>query len=209
MKLFKTSLIFLLLVLILWGLLVLFTPKDDKVFHVIIDPGHGGKDPGAVVGDVYEKNINLAISLLVRDNLSEYENIKISMTREDDSYISLGERVELANKIQADIFVSIHANALEDLSYSGLFTFYPPNKPSSKKIAELIQSAVSSSTGAINRGVRSDSFYVLSKTDMPAVLIETGFMTCPEELILLTDREYQIKLANGISDGILSAVSGQ
>ena len=207
MKFLKLSLAFLLLVLLLWGALVLFVPKDDGDFHVVIDPGHGGEDPGAVYGEVYEKDINLAIALLVRDNLSGQEGITVSMTREDDSFPSLTDRAEFANKEKADLYVSIHANALEDESYSGLFTFYHPDKRTSKKPAELIQSAASNATGAIDRGVRTENYAVLRETDMPAVLIETGFMTCPDELALLVDANYQVKMAKGIAEGILKVIS--
>lgn len=208
MKLLKICFVFLFVALLLWGALALYAPKEDNVFCVVIDPGHGGKDPGAVVGEVYEKDINLAIALLIRDNLSGLENVSVFMTRDDDIYLSLGERAQFANKRQADFFVSIHANALEDASYSGLFTFYHPQKPLSKKAAELIQYASVSATGASDRGVRSEDYAVLRETEMPAVLVETGFMTCPEELTKLVEQEYQMNMAKGISDGILAVIFG-
>jgi len=207
LKFLKISLGFLLAVLLLWGALVLFMPKDDGIFHVVLDPGHGGEDPGAVAEEIYEKDINLAIALLVRDNLARHEKIVVSMTRENDSFLALSERAEHANKLDADLYVSIHANALDDETYSGLFTFYHPNKRSSQKPAELIQRAASAATGAIDRGVRTENYVVLRETEMPAVLVETGFMTCPEELSRLIDPEYQSKMASGIADGILAVVS--
>lgn len=206
MKLLKFSLVFLFVVLMLWGTLVLFAPKDDGVFHVVLDPGHGGKDPGAIAGAVYEKDINLAIALMVRDCLAQQEGIVVSMTREDDSFLALTERAEFANKTEADLYVSIHANALDDETYSGLFTFYCADKRASLKAAESIQSAASAATGAIDRGVRTENFVVLRETDMPAVLVETGFMTCPEELALLIDGEYRAKMARGITNGILAVI---
>ena len=182
----------------------MFAPnaEEDDILHIVLDPGHGGTDPGAVVGEIYEKDINLAIALMVRDILAEQENIVVSMTRDDDSYPSLTERDEFANKIDADLYVSIHANALDDTSYSGLFTFYYADMRNSKKPAELIQNAASAETGAISRGVRTENYTVLRKTNMPAVLVETGFMTCQEELTLLCDIEYQMKMAKGIAKGI-------
>lgn len=207
MKFLKISLVFLFAVLLLWGALVLFVPKDAGIFHVVLDPGHGGEDPGAVAGEIYEKDINLAIALLVRNNLAGQDGIVVSMTRDDDSFLPLTDRTEFANKIDADLYVSIHANALEDETYAGLFTFYHINKRSSKKPAEFIQNAASAATGAINRGVRTENYVVLRETDMPAVLVETGFMTCPEELALLIDAEYQAKMAKGIADGILAVIS--
>lgn len=208
LKLLKICLVFLLAVLLLWGILAFFLPnKDDEIFRVVIDPGHGGKDPGAVAGDIYEKDINLAISLLVCDNLSGLENLSVSITRDDDSYLSLNERAEFANKRNADLYISIHANALEDTNYSGLFTFYHSNKPLSKEAAEAIQCAAVSSSGALDRGIRAGNYTVLRLTNMPAVLVETGFMTCPEELAKLINREYQMKIAEGISNGILAFIA--
>ena len=207
MKLLKRSIVFLVIVLLLWGTLVLFAPKDDGVFRVVIDPGHGGKDPGAVVGDVYEKDINLAIALMVREKFALEDGIEISLTRDNDSFLSLTERADFANELNADLYVSVHANALDDETFSGIFTFYSADKPTSKKPAEIIQRAVSMATGAIDRGIRTESFVVLRETEMSAVLIETGFMTCSEELALLIDPAYQAKVAQGISDGILSVIS--
>ena len=204
MKLLKISFVFLFLVILLWGALALIVPRDDGVFHVVIDPGHGGKDPGAVVGEIYEKDINLAIALMVRDNLTGKEGIVVSLTRDCDSFLALTERAEFANRNKADLYVSIHANALDDSSYSGLFTFYYADLRSSEKPAELIQSAASEETGAFDRGTRTENYVVLRKTDMPAVLVEMGFMTCPEELAFLTDDEYQTKMARGIAKGILA-----
>ena len=204
LKLLKISFAFLVIVLIFWGLVHVLEPQNDGVFRVVIDPGHGGKDPGAVVGEIYEKDINLAIALMVRDKLSEQNGVEILMTREDDSFLTLDDRAELANKKDADLYVSIHANALDDTSYSGLITFYHTDVRFSEKPAKLIQYAVSEETGAIDRGTRTENYVVLRKTDMPAVLIETGFMTCPEELVLLIDNKYQMKMALGITKGILA-----
>lgn len=207
MKFLKYCVVFLAVVLLLWGALALFLPKETGDFHIVLDPGHGGDDPGAVVGEVYEKDINLSIARLVYDILSVQEGVTVSMTREDDSYPSLTERAEFANNEGADLYVSIHANTLGDPTCSGLITFYHPDKRSSKQTANLIQESACDATKAVNRGVRSEDYVVLRETNMPAVLVETGFMTCPEELSLLIDAEYQKKMAKGISDGILAVIS--
>lgn len=205
MRFIKASTAFLLAVLLLWGGLVLFMPKDDGVFYVVLDPGHGGKDPGAVVDGIMEKDINLAIALLVQDNLAGREGVVVSMTRDQDTYPTLTQRAEYANELDADLFVSIHANALEDdTTYAGVMTFYHPDKPDSKNLARLIQTSVLETTNAIDRGIRSENYVVITETDMPAALVETGFMTCPEELSLLVDPGYQAKLAEGIAAGILA-----
>lgn len=179
--------------------------RDDGVFLVVLDPGHGGKDPGAMVGEAAEKDINLAIALLVRERLLEQEGVEVVMTREQDEYPSLSDRVNLANQENADLYVSIHANALEnEEDYAGIYTFYHPDKPSDKAVAEMIQEAVTSVSGGLDRGAQSEDYFVLRETDMPAVLIETGFMTCPEELSKLQDPDYQKLLAQGIVQGIMA-----
>ena len=203
-KVLKYGLLLIFAVLVLWGgWSLLHQEEDDGVFLVVLDPGHGGNDPGAVVGEAQEKDINLAIALLVREQLEEQEGITILMTRDQDVYPSLTDRADFANQEQADLFVSIHANSLEDKSYAGIFTFYHPDKRSSRAFAQAIQDAVTAASGGLDRGVRSEDYAVLRETDMPAVLVETGFMTCPEELALLLDTDYQKLLARGIAQGIL------
>lgn len=204
-KVLKFGLLLIFAVLVLWGgwSLLHHQEEDDGVFLVVLDPGHGGNDPGAVVGEALEKDINLNVALLVREQLAEQEGIVVLMTRDQDVYPSLTDRADFANQEQADLFVSIHANSLEDESYAGIFTFYHPDKRSSRAPAESIQKAVSAATGGIDRGVRSEDYAVLRETEMPAVLVETGFMTCPEELTLLLDEDYQKLLAQGIAQGIL------
>lgn len=203
-KVFKYVLLLIFAVLVLWGgWSLLHQEEDDGVFLVVLDPGHGGDDPGAVVGEAQEKDINLAIALLVREQLEEQEGITVLMTRDQDVYPSLTDRADFANQEQADLFVSIHANSLEDKSYAGIFTFYHPDKRSNRAFAQAIQAAVTAASGGLDRGVRSEDYAVLRETDMPAVLVETGFMTCPEELALLLDTDYQKLLALGIAQGIL------
>lgn len=207
-KLFRYCLLFVCFVLVICGSLTLFHSIDDASFVVVLDAGHGGNDPGATVGETYEKDINLAVALLVQGQLTEQENIVVKMTRTEDIFMSLSDRATYANDENADLFVSIHANALENNEdYSGIFSFYHPDKRSSKKSARIIQEAVSNETDAINRGVRGENYAVLRETKMPAVLVETGFMTCPEELALLLDSNYQKQLAKGIAKGILEYFS--
>lgn len=207
-KFFKYCLLFVCTVLIIWGGLTIFLSKGDGDFVVVLDAGHGGDDPGATVGETYEKDINLAVTLLVQEQLKTQENVVVKMTRTEDVFLSLSDRAIYANDIKADLFISIHANALENNEeFSGIFTFYHPEKRSSKKPAKIIQEAIFNETGAEDRGVRSENYAVLRETKMPAVLVETGFMTCPEELALLVDGDYQKQLAKGIAQGILEYFS--
>jgi N-acetylmuramoyl-L-alanine amidase len=192
--------------LVLWGGWSLLRPSEEQgAFLVVIDPGHGDTDPGAMVGETMEKDINLAVALLVREQLEQQPGITVRMTRQDDTFLSLTERAELANQSGADLFVSIHANALEDNdSYAGIFTFYHPDKSEDRVQAEKIQKAVTAVCGGVDRGVRSADYAVLRETEMDAVLIETGFLTCPDELARLVDPDYQARLAQGIAEGILA-----
>lgn len=205
-KLLKYGFLLIFAVLVLWGgWSLLHPPKDNDGFLVVLDPGHGGDDPGAIVGEAMEKDINLAVALLVQEQLSEQEGVTVLMTRNQDVFLTLTDRAELANKENADLYISIHANALENNdSFAGIFTFYHPKKSSDKAVAETIQSSIISISGGFDRGIRSEDYAVLRETNMPAVLIETGFMTCPEELNMLLDADYQKLLAQGIAQGILA-----
>ncbi len=177
---------------------------DDGVYTVVLDPGHGGHDPGAVFNEISEKDINLTIALMVQEKLNSIDNVRVFITRNKDEFVALSDRAQFANRHNTDLFVSIHANSLDDTSYAGIMTFFHPDKSTSKKPAKFIQTALIDTTGAIDRGVRNDTFTVLTETEMPAVLIETGFMSNSEELSRLIDPEYQLKIATGIANGILS-----
>lgn len=191
-------------ILVVWGVYSVTHPTDNGPFVVVLDAGHGGDDPGAAVGETYEKDIDLAIALLVRERLAGQEDLIVEMTRDRDVFIPLSERAEIANELDADLFVSIHANALENTTeYTGIFTFYHPDKLSSKKPAQILQASVCETSGGTDRGIRGENYAVLRETDMPAVLVETGFMTSPAELALLVDEDYQARLADGIARGIL------
>lgn len=204
-KILKFSMAFLCVILAMWAALALTGRRERvEIRTVVLDAGHGGDDPGAAVGDVYEKDINLAITLRVTALLEANGELTVLLSRGEDEFVSLTDRAAYANEVGADLFVSIHANALENNdSFSGIYTFYHPQKRADQKLAQTIQSAVSGLSGGIDRGVRSEDYAVLRETDMSAVLVETGFMTCPEELAKLTDEDYQDRLAAGIAQGIL------
>ncbi len=205
----KKIITIIILSVILIGLLFVarfFSSKvaNDGVYTVVLDPGHGGSDPGAVTEEIYEKEINLAIALLIYDQLNDRENINVFLTRNSDEFVPLSNRAQSANKLNADLFVSIHANTLDDTSYSGIMTFHHPDKASSKKAAHIIQTALIEETGALDRNVRTEDYIVLKETQMPAVLVETGFMTNEKELSQLLDPDYQFKIATSITKGILT-----
>ena len=213
-RVFKFGFPALLAILLIWGIWSLAHPTGgqidrdgDGVIRLVLDPGHGGSDPGAVVEDDQEKDITLAVALLVREQLAEQEGLEIIMTREEDTYPSLTDRSDLANEHSADLYVSIHVNALENNdTYEGIITFYHPDKRSDRSLAKIIQENIVATSGGTDRGVQTGNYAVLRETEMPAVLIETGFITTPAERARLVDPTYQALLAQGIAKGILEYI---
>ncbi len=172
---------------------------------IVIDPGHGGEDDGCSRGDVEEKQINLEISLALREKL-ERMGYDVLLTREDDTSLELEERVEIANCVGADIYISIHQNASEETSPSGIETWYNMtngNGEDSKRLARLIHDDLILYTDARDRGlVEDESLHVIRETKMPSCLLETGFLSNPEDRQMLLDEEYQSKIVEGIASGI-------
>ncbi|SMC76558.1 N-acetylmuramoyl-L-alanine amidase family protein [Papillibacter cinnamivorans] len=181
---------------------------DYSQFTVVLDPGHGGADCGAIYEGVNEKDINLAVALKVR-SLLEQARVNVIMTRDEDVTVGLYTRAPLANDAQADIFVSIHSNASSTSNtVQGIYTCYYADATPGCDLAETLQTAVISSTGAFDRGLQCHPDYVVLRyTKMPAVLIEMGFMSTPAELSCLMDDGYRDSLASGIAGGILNYLS--
>lgn len=179
---------------------------SDSQIVVAIDPGHGGRDPGAVgIGGLQEAGIVLDIGLQVAQLLQE-KGVQVILTRQDDREIDLEPRVRDANYANADLFVSIHANAI-DLSrpdVNGIETYYYSD--SGAQLARVIHNAVVRLTGSRDRRVRFARFYVLRNTTMPAVLVETGFVTGEEDAARLNDPEFRTRMAEAIAAGILEYV---
>lgn len=179
------------------------TSQEPREVRIVIDPGHGGKDPGTLWKDVYEKDINLAIAKKLVKILTD-SGYRVFLTRDSDARVVLSERVKLAEEQQADLFVSIHQNALEKDTVTQGFEIYSSSRARSEELAELVRSGLRDSAGAVDKGVTKNSdLYVLEHTTMPACLVETGFLTCQEERERLLDEDYQQKLAAGIAEGIM------
>ncbi|HDS29203.1 MAG TPA: N-acetylmuramoyl-L-alanine amidase [Candidatus Acetothermia bacterium] len=176
---------------------------------VLIDAGHGGRDPGAVHGGVLESHLNLSVARLVHDLLHEDPRIDVAMTRSQDVTVSLEQRIAHAERIDAAIYLSVHANTYFDERVEGMETLVSekatPGSPS-WQFAELLQASVVAATGARDRGVRAQDLY-LHRAQMPAVLLEMGFLTHPQERASLLDSTYQQRIARGIYDGIISYLS--
>jgi N-acetylmuramoyl-L-alanine amidase len=168
----------------------------------VIDPGHGGPDPGAIgVGGLQEKGVVLDISQKVATIL-EQQGVQVVMTRSDDRDLDLEPRVQLAQRVNATAFVSIHANAisLSRPDVNGLETYY---YQSGLDLARSIHQSVLEGTGVPDRGVRSSRFYVLRRTSMPSVLVEVGFVTGRSDAARLADPNFRNQMAGAIARGIL------
>lgn len=172
---------------------------------VVVDPGHGGPDPGAIGrGGIQEKEIVLDIGRQVAA-LLEKQGVQAILTRSSDIDLDLEPRVQLAERANASVFVSIHANAI-DLNrpdINGLETYYYNN---GEELARTIHRSVLEGTGVADRRVRSARFYVLRKTSMPAVLVETGFVTGRDDAARLANPNYRSQMAAAIVRGILQYI---
>jgi len=170
--------------------------------RVVIDAGHGGKDPGATscLG-FYEKTVNLAVARKVT-YLLQQKGFKAVMTRDGDTFIELEERAAVANRYDADLFVSIHADSSPSSSTRG-FTIYVSRSASwsSRQAAGAIAKSLAK-TGLDNRGTQNADYRVLVQTRGPAVLVELGYLSNQREAELLRDSSFQSRLAQAIADGI-------
>ncbi|MGM0445146.1 MAG: N-acetylmuramoyl-L-alanine amidase [Bacillota bacterium] len=178
---------------------------QNKNNIIVLDAGHGGFDPGAVgIKSTKEKDVNLNIVKKLSEVLKN-KGFKVLLTREDDTFISLNQRVKFANDNNARIFVSIHNNSSTKRTSEGTETFIAPNKVGdSSLLAENIQSELIKSSGLFNRGVKEEYLYVIRYTEMPAVLVEVAFLSNPNEQKLLTDDDFIKDTADAISQGILN-----
>lgn len=176
---------------------------------VCIDAGHGGKDPGAIANGVTEKEVCLAVALRLQ-KLCEAAGAKVHMTRTTDTYPDLDARCELANSKRCDLFISIHCNiAPNSDDVSGCEAYYSDESESSRRLAVAIVHAVVTQTGVADRGARKDTrgLRVLTKTAMPATLVELGFLSNPAEARKLNSPAMQDKMAKALFDGLVNYTS--
>jgi N-acetylmuramoyl-L-alanine amidase len=170
---------------------------------VVIDAGHGGGDVGATRNGIYEKDIVLTMSKQLGRILQQM-GYSVVYTRTEDIELDLEPRVDIAENAKANAFVSVHVNSLgaNASTVNGVETYYAPGASLGKSLAEFVHEEILTSTGANDRGVRSARFYVILKTSMPAVLVETGFITNPSEAAKLLDSGYQLRMAEAIARGV-------
>ena len=201
-------------------------PRSSKPFAVVVlDPGHGGQDSGAMCGGVMEKDLTLDVARRV-DRLLDADGVATLMTRLGDSYVSLADRAAFGNRAKDSIFISIHFNEDNKPVASGVETYYaahqinsgstfaswlpflsrPPAtspKPESQSLAGFIQEALVARTRSVDRGTQPKQFFVIANVSSPAVLIEGGFITNKDELSKLATEDYRDQLAAAVADGIL------
>lgn len=172
---------------------------------IVLDAGHGGHDPGAVANGLREKDLTLTIVKHIGRMLSEYENVEVHYTRTDDRFLELSERAAIANKLKADLFLSVHINAgggtgFESYVYNG--------NVSSATIAyqNVIHSEIMKAIGGVrDRGKKRANYAVLRETKMPALLTENLFIDNASDAAKLKSQEFILKIASGHVEGIVKA----
>lgn len=179
--------------------------------NIVIDPGHGGKDSGAVAVDgyTYEKDLNLLVAENLMEKLNENSEINARITRTRDEYIKLLDRASVSNDNNADLFLSIHFNSSDNSSANGIEVLYASEKNIAikdtvqKHFANCLQKALIRETGAVDRGIKNTpAIIVLNKTKNVSALVELGFLSNESDLENIKDPDYIDKLARGIYNGI-------
>ncbi|MEW6448539.1 MAG: N-acetylmuramoyl-L-alanine amidase [Bacillota bacterium] len=184
----------------------------DRV--VVVDPGHGGPDPGVVRDGVKEKDITLQVALRLATFL-EQAGSRVILTRKEDRDLAespfegsrkrrdLERRVAIANENKADVFVSVHVNSFSSGRECGAQTFYHPNSPGGRELAIAIQNECKALLGNTRRLPKTGDYFTGRAAKMPSVVVEIGFLTNPEEFELLQQPDYQSKVAFAIYAGLV------
>jgi len=167
---------------------------------IYLDPGHGGKDPGAVGNGLKEKEIVLDICERINKSLKQYENVTVMMSRNTDVFVSLEERTKQANNLDADVFLSVHINSSTNVTAKGFETHIFPNSGSAtvalqNVLHQEIYRQINKET--IDRGKKQSNFHVLRDSKMKALLTENLFISNPSEGYLLSNPDFRQKLADG------------
>lgn len=195
--------------------------KQKEKITVVIDAGHGGRDPGKVgVNGALEKDVNLSIAKKLQ-TLLEQNDIHVVMVRTDDSGLysegdsnkksaDMRKRVDLINNSGAALAISIHQNSFAQESIKGAQVFYYRDSEEGKKFAEIMQEQLKKSLQDGNKRMAkaNDSYYMLKKVECPIVIVECGYLSNPDEAALLIDENYQERMAFAIHIGLLSYLNG-
>jgi N-acetylmuramoyl-L-alanine amidase len=213
----RQFLLFLMPTILLIGTLYAHDDVSHKLSSkvIVVDAGHGGIDTGADRAGIFEKDINLALAIQLKDALNRY-GAKVVLSRQADIELSpecdnekvkgryrrdLAARVEMAEESDADLFISLHANAASNTKRHGAETFYYAKSEASKVLSNSIQAELGKVVKAAPTANPGD-YFVLRRSKIPAVLIEVGYISNIEERSLLQSSEYQRKLAEAIARGI-------
>jgi N-acetylmuramoyl-L-alanine amidase len=191
-------------VLLALVLLLPAAPVANAFDTVVIDPGHGGNDEGTAWYHVKEKDTTLAVARQLQ-KLLQKNGIQCILTRNDDAYLSLDERVEIANRQPNSLLVSIHFNGSSNSRAGGFSTHYFSESPSGKYVAQTIQEALAESHNTPNRGVAAQDYAVLVRTLGCAVLVECGFLSNKTEAGRFASTDGQQALAEVLALGIMRA----
>lgn len=179
----------------------IIVPRAPQETVVVLDAGHGGSDPGAQRGDVNEADVTMAIINKLKKVL-EGKGARIVMTRSDNTFVSLEERVRITNQVNPNLFLSVHINSLQSTSdIRGIETYYQTEQ--SRPLAARVHESLVTGLGAPDRSVRKARFYVINHTPVPAILAEVGYITNKTERDRLISSDYQIKIANALARGVM------
>jgi N-acetylmuramoyl-L-alanine amidase len=188
--------------LYLLGVIISSISQWSHAFNtVVIDPGHGGNDPGAVRGRIYEKHLCLDVAKRLEDLLQE-QGLRTIMTRRTDKTLSLSQRARMANRYRSAVFVSVHFNASHTRSASGMETLYLSRR--GRILANAIQNSMGQRLPGKDRGTNAENLKVLRETRCAAVLVECGFISNRKEAASCTSAAHRQKIANSIAKGIYS-----
>jgi N-acetylmuramoyl-L-alanine amidase len=187
-------------------------PVGKAPIVVVIDAGHGGEDPGALgcLGSV-EKDITLAVARSVALQSVRYPNLYVVLTRVNDEYVELADRIARARQVHAAVYVSLHANSAPDATARGIETYVAEgahDADGSQRLASALQSGVVKVTGTKDRGVRTASLYTRRAT-MPAALVEMGFLTEKQDTRALEDPAVQARIASAILEAVSDFVASE
>ncbi len=187
--------------------------KKEEVV-IIVDPGHGGEDPGKVgINDVLEKDLNLQIAKKVKKLLEE-AGIKIVMTRTNDKVPDakkedLNQRVQLINETKPKLALCIHQNSYPDAKIKGAQVFYHTITPEAEDVASIVQEQLRTVDPTNTRQIKeNDTYFMLKNSQVPTIIVECGFLTNPDEAAKLTQEEYQDQIAQAICEGVVKWLNG-
>lgn len=185
-------------------------PSVSSGAVIVLDAGHGGTDPGAVSGSLYEKTVVLDVTKRAEAYLRSKYDYQVRLTRSTDVYLTLDQRVQIAKNLRGDLFVSFHTNAATSSAAKGIETFYSSSSAHSARsrvLATNIQSnLVSSMSGMTNRGVKTANYYVIRYNTMPSALVELGFISSPQDIIHLRSDASRQRMAEAVAEGIAQYV---